>query len=393
MLLKKIKIKIQRQTKKIVHTIKFFLFAIKKCNKIIVVAHESTKSGAPLLALNIAKKLKELHFSVAIISLERGGPLDKFFHENSDCFLDRPSLNIFKHFSKFHLKVVLNSIISGKIVGFLSSYGYKTICLIHELPDTVDKYLCFSNQQLYDIRTKPNYVVFSSFFNKNLFENRYGPVFTNSCVIPQGLYNAYDIRLTKKEACEIICKKYHLTSKQYVCACGDTSYNKGFDFFVHLALNSSSLDCTFVWVGNIIKDNIDAVLAKNSILALPENILLLNYLDDPKELNTIFKGSLYFLMLSRLDAFPSVVLESMYNGTPVICFQGCGGFVDIVNNSNGFVIEKGCIYDIYKILRDTLNKEINYQTMSANAANLMKEKYDFMLYVKTLVGLLEGKNE
>jgi glycosyltransferase involved in cell wall biosynthesis len=46
-----------------------------------------------------------------------------------------------------------------------------------------------------------------------------------------------------------------------------------------------------------------------------------------------------FLLTSREDPYPLVVIEAAYNKVPALCFESSGGIPEFLNSANGWVID------------------------------------------------------
>ena len=108
------------------------------------------------------------------------------------------------------------------------------------------------------------------------------------------------------------------------CAWG---YSKGMDVFIDLA---ERLDDRFkiVLVGT--NDELDC--------SLPKNILSIHRTNNQLELAEIYSSVDVFINPTRQDTFPTVNIESLACGTPVITFK-TGGSPEILNNKCGKVVE------------------------------------------------------
>ena len=107
---------------------------------IIVVTHEASRTGAPILALNICQ---ELHHKYNIITLVlRSGQLDNEFKKVSSAVLNLPYRvitrgSVIKTLNKMKIAkkpkyAIVNSIVSARCIQPLRASGIPVITLIHE---------------------------------------------------------------------------------------------------------------------------------------------------------------------------------------------------------------------------------------------------------------------
>ena len=78
------------------------------------------------------------------------------------------------------------------------------------------------------------------------------------------------------------------------------------------------------------------------VLSKYDNILVLGYINDRKELSDIYSSSNVFVNLTHADTLPTVNMESICCGTPVITFDACGS-PELVDEDSGFVVADGDI--------------------------------------------------
>ena len=116
--------------------------------------------------------------------------------------------------------------------------------------------------------------------------------------------------------------------------------NKGLDLFINLA-NSLSNKYQIVLVGT--NDLIDR--------EIPNNIISIHCTQDQIELAEIYTAADLFLNLSREENYPTVNMEALACGTPVLAFN-VGGNSEIINENCGVVVE--C--DDIKEIENQINK-------------------------------------
>ena len=101
---------------------------------------------------------------------------------------------------------------------------------------------------------------------------------------------------------------------------------------------------------------------------LPKTILTIEKTNNVDELAEIYNSADVFINFTYEDNFPTVNLESIACGTPIITYR-TGGSVEVINENTGVVIEQGEFQDVLKNI-DTVLK-INREKISQEAM-----KYD-----------------
>lgn len=109
-------------------------------------------------------------------------------------------------------------------------------------------------------------------------------------------------------------------------------------------------------------------LTKDQMESLPKNIFGIERTANIQELAEIYTASDLFVNLSYCENYPTVNIEAMSCGTPVLTYK-TGGSSEIVIENNGYVVEQGDIGEVERIVRELrVEKEL--------VVSLDKEQYD-----------------
>lgn len=109
----------------------------------------------------------------------------------------------------------------------------------------------------------------------------------------------------------------------------DWGKRKGLDVFIYLNENLNSDEYQIVLVGT------DETIDKQ----LPKNIISIHRTQNQKELAEIYSAVDLLVNPTREDNYPTVNMESIACGTPVITFR-TGGSPEIIDNTSGSVVDK-----------------------------------------------------
>ena len=318
----------------------FLDYAKKKENnpkKIIYVGHDAGFFGAQLLSLYIIKELHErFKFDVHFI-LKSGGPLEEKYKNYAKVYnlaesyrTEEKKQALIKNLKLCGAnQAVVNTVVCGDILGMLHDEGIKTLSLVHELPELIRLYGIEKNAKI--IAEKADHIIFPSNFVKEKFSEITSFFSDKASIRPQGLIRENVFKNNIENARRELRDKLNLKKDTFVVlgvGCGDE--RKGVDLFVNIAQRLSKHNIHFVWVGDLVPE-----MQKRIKPFSLKNITLLKSLP---EISLYYAGADVYLMTSREDPFPSVVIESMSVGVPVIGFQNAGGFVDIVTKKTGILV-------------------------------------------------------
>lgn len=169
-------------------------------------------------------------------------------------------------------------------------------------------------------------------------------------IVKQSFLRNYDVRVvnnginlnifSEKENC--IRKQYNLENKFVLLGVAYAwDKRKGIDVFIELAERLPE-QYVIILVGT--DDKIDKIL--------PANIISIHRTQDQNELAEIYTAADLFVNPTKEENYPTVHLESLACGTPVVTFN-TGGAAEMLNEKCGSVIDYGDI--------DMMEKEIYFR--------------------------------
>ena len=308
----------------------------KSKETILVVSHEASTTGAPILALNICQKLLNKYNVVSIVL--RGGDLEAGFREVSSTFIKvRSSITTVKMINRsvsLATKIkkpkyaIVNSIVSASAIEPISKQGIPVICLIHEFSayikpvDIVHKAALWSNT-----------IIFSTDLTKNdlikkvpeLKQSSIEVIAQGRCKLPRQVNNE-NKNMTASSVGEHYYKSID-SDEILIMGAGQVQPRKGIDLFLMVVsiVNKKVLDkeIRFVWIGEGYKPEEDLQSLNmgkrpDERSGLENRVTILESSNVYKKL--IIRSDL-FLMTSRLDPLPNVGIDAMNESTPVHCFD------------------------------------------------------------------------
>ena len=106
---------------------------------------------------------------------------------------------------------------------------------------------------------------------------------------------------------------------------------------------------------------------------LPESVISIHRTSNRKELAEIYSAADVFVNPTREDTFPTVNVESLACGTPVITFR-TGGSPEIIDESSGYVVETDDIDEMEKrIISVCENKDLFFDSCLDRAKSYGKD--------------------
>ncbi|MFX1294520.1 MAG: glycoside hydrolase family 99-like domain-containing protein, partial [Promethearchaeota archaeon] len=362
-----------------------------KEKKIVVVAHDAHPHGAQFLILNVVKTLKEQFGFNIITILKDDGKLKTEFTKYSKV-IEWFNLNKQEKFlitktihDRDYVKAICNTSDVGEVVEYLKKTGFKIITLIHEmegiikeknLKDSIDKILKYS-----DLLVFPGKQVLES------FPNITKPIRQKTIFRPQGIYLKNTYKNDIKEAREEIRKRYKLPKNSIIVLnIGYADYRKGFDLFIEIGkkILDQNKNIYFIWVSHYEKEIFKRTTAKIE-KKKRKNFIFPGFVED---VGIFYAASDIFLLTSRQDPFPSVVLEALDVGLPVIGFEGAGSFCELFKEKGGILIPYLDIAIATKEVIELINNKSKRERISQEAKEIAQDRFDFNDYVYDLLNYL-----
>lgn len=134
-------------------------------------------------------------------------------------------------------------------------------------------------------------------------------------------------------------EKYKIEDKKIILGVAfGWGYKKGLDVFIDLSKRLSD-KYKIVLVGT--NENVDKVLS--------HNILSIHKTENQKQLAEIYSSADVFVNATREDTFPTVNIEALACGTPVVTFN-TGGSPEILDESCGIVVDKNDVCALEKAI-------------------------------------------
>jgi glycosyltransferase involved in cell wall biosynthesis len=373
----------------------------KALETVIVVSHEATITGAPVLAKNIADELRK-RYNIIVILMGGGPLLDGFYQKggirilangarNNELIAESMIGSLIQHRTiKFAL---VNTIESASILPCLASRGIPTIALIHEFASSMKHKEGFRKSCFL-----PEQVVFSSkITHENLIEEL--PELSNVPVniLAQGRsstqINNHPNLLggSRNQLLKFLQSKN--ADCKVVLGIGTIYYRKGVDLFIQCASDIKKLNpeqkFVFVWIGK----NVDQELGTDYFSFLNDQIKrdhlqdTVFFFEEMADIEFAYQAADILMLTSRLDPLPNVAIDALFHGVPVLCFDKASGIVDILREEG---LEDACVAPFLdvKTLAEKTSKLFNsveyYQATKEKCQLLAQARFSMSNYVSDL---------
>lgn len=318
---------------------------------ILIVSHEASRTGAPVLALNLVIELQK-KYNVLCLLLGSGPLLDDF--RESACGLLGPldlrgmqalAVRLVTDLCREHpLKfAIVNSIESRVSLEGLIRSGVPTLSLVHEFAAYTRPREAFPELMQWSV--KP---VFSTEITLDDARSRFSEISWDAvAVLPQGRSHTNHVQVdpleTEREQGLIAAHFAGRGGRQKyvnVIGLGSVHYRKGVDLFLecasHVLRNTGGQQCRFYWIGN----GYDPVRDITYSSYLAEQVSRsglegkFRFIRETTALDCVYANADILLLSSRLDPLPNVAIDAMEHALPVVCFDRATGVAEILKEND-----------------------------------------------------------
>jgi len=361
--------------------------------KIILISHDAYYHGAQFLALNIAKMLKEyFNYSIQVLLCGEGGLIPDFeqvatthhFYSLSQSEREDLILNLYQ---QGYSKAIANTSVVGDLVELLSVHNIEVLSLIHEMKSTINHYQL--EDSISKISKHAKSIVFPAEVVKQDFLRFSNVDPAKISIHPQGLFRHNRFKYNKSEARLKLINELQISEEAKIVlnlAYGDS--RKGIDLFVDTGITAILLNKNihFLWVGHYEAELYDMLKAKILAAGCEQNFHFVGLQND---IDHYYSGSNLFFLTSREDPFPSVILDAMNVGLPVLAFQNAGGFVELIARGCGLLVAIDDSHAINEKL-DTLLFDMDLSSsISEQSQQIIADEFCFIHYLFDLLRLLD----
>lgn len=362
---------------------------------LLLFSHFADGTGAPLLALNIARELRGFGFNLHIVLL-RDGELHARFGRYGEVHVLHSKKELDKLFEEWRplniRRAFLNTSISGAWAEQLKAHGITTVTLIHELSSTLVE-MGYADKAASVARNSDRIVVPSTLIADDWAAHGTVLPAERTVVMPQPDYHSDLVPLDDPEEHR---QKYLALRRELkipenalvVMGCGSLEERKAPDVFfrVAAAVTEALPEVHFVWVGDSGASCYKRKL-ESLILPVADNARLQPY----SPLNPYYYGADVFFLPSKSDPFPTVALLAAKVALPVVFCRAATGIRDLFGGVEGCSTAEYSEEGFVPLLKRLLKERSFRESCGAAFRKIYGERmYGFRTYVRKLYELSGG---
>jgi glycosyltransferase involved in cell wall biosynthesis len=324
---------------------------------ILLVGHDAQPHGAQMLLLHLARYFARVRgFDVQVLLLGAGALVGEY-QQTATVTLTADKAAIARVVRQAYASgirhVLVNSAAAARLVPQLNEAGMSTTLLIHEMPRLLAEYNLQVQARL-GIQAAGR-VVFSSRFAHRVVTAALDVRRDDAVILPQGNYQKIAFSAAARAAMRA---RLGIADDEFVVlGAGFADLRKGFDLFVHIARAVLALrdDVHFIWAGEIQPAVKTYLGAEIEAMRATGRFHLPGF---AAAAGDYFAAADVFALTSREDPYPTVVLEALACGVPVVAFEESGGIPGLIRDHKAGAVAKAMdTGDFRKKLLGLLNHE------------------------------------
>jgi glycosyltransferase involved in cell wall biosynthesis len=312
---------------------------------ILLISHDASRTGAPILVWNIAKELRQRYNIVAL--LLRDGELVPDFGDccaavvgplsHADWHPVDAGYIVRRLLASYSIAyAIANSTESTLFVPALTSAFVPVVSLIHEFVSytrpkrAVSDGLDLSTQIVFsaDVTARSAVTEYPHLSNRKIHVLPQG-----QCQVPRGAAKAAspDARTLRE-----VFRPKGYEDALVVLGAGFVHIRKGVDLFLSCAAAVAALPTKrpvrFVWIGSgyDLENDLTYSTYLGEQIARSGLEGSVTIIDAIQELEPAYMMTDVFFLSSRLDPLPNVTIDAAFHGLPVVCFESASGMATLL---------------------------------------------------------------
>ncbi len=362
-------------------------------SRVVVVSHDAHPHGAQYLALHMVRHLFAGFAAEVEIVLLGGGDLGAEFaaaaplHSLAGRDPEGPEARalVADLAARGFELAFCNTTVSGLFAGMLSAAGIRVVALVHELPGVIAQFKLERHARM--LAQSAHAVIFAAVEVRDAFASIAPLAPGVAHVRPQGVYkrNRYATAANIADArAELRARLGIDADARIVLGVGYADQRKGIDRFIKAGMRVLRADARVhcVWVGHwdtACEDPVRRAIAASGYQSR------FHFPGRQADTDPYYAGADVYALTSREDPFPSVLLESLQVGVPVVAFAGSGGFATLLEGA-GRLVASGDVDAFSDQILELLNNPQEAAQLGAVGAARVASDFSFRAYLFDLLG-------
>jgi glycosyltransferase involved in cell wall biosynthesis len=361
--------------------------------RLILVGHDAFASGAQHLLLNIGRVLRSgygIEFEYILLG---GGAMVADYRKQGPVTVITSDGQLTGKLRALRdagfSGAIVNTTAAARAIAFLREIDVEPVLLVHELPRIIrEKHL--SDIARAGVSGASEVVFPANFIRDSVLSELKVDLGERAKIIPQGSYK--DIRYDQ-EGGHKVRAEFGLAPEDHMILCvGYADLRKGFDLFLQIcrlaqddAIRSvAGGRLVFVWVGGIDPGLAEWLAQEIAIAEERGGLKMAGYRTD---MTGIFSAASCLALTSREDPLPTVVMEALSAGVPVVAFDRSGGIPDLLRQlDEGRVVPYGDTAAMTRAIAELVSVGIS-DVKRRDRFNKIANSYNFRDYVAKILGL------
>ena len=377
---------------------------------ILLVSHEASRTGAPILSLNLVHLLVK-RYNVLVLILGSGALISAFRTEGAVVLEQSEMRNnaaLTKVFFESLVKdckfkfALVNSVESHVVLSALARHYIPSISLLHEFAANTRPRDAFLHALLWAGESvfSTNLTLENALSQYPCLDKRFVHVLPQGrCLMPQEI-NGTNVRSEKAYP----AMRPHVADDQpfIVLGAGLVQLRKGVDLFIDCAAKLLQLHpkrrIRFVWVGKGYDPDLDPNYSAYLADQVDRSGLLhhIAFIGEQPNMDEVYEAADLLLLTSRLDPLPNVAIDALSEGLPVLCFEKTTGVADILVEGGlkedcvaGYLDTQALAERILRLANDTAR----YRDVATRCKQIALKVFDMERYVRQLEGLVDAASK
>ncbi|HUZ65261.1 MAG TPA: glycoside hydrolase family 99-like domain-containing protein, partial [Acetobacteraceae bacterium] len=297
--------------------------------KLLLIGHDAHRHGAQTLLLALARQMRRAHgIAVEIVLLDAGPMAAEYAAAAPFCVApteEALAAQLAAARDRGFRAALVNTSAAGRAVPMLARLGIAPVLLVHELPRLIAEKSLLPQARAGALAAR--HIVFPAPFVAERFLALTGADPARAAILPQGAYRQIDTLPADRAA--IRAELGVKGDAVLALGIGFADLRKGFDLFLQLwrTLHRRGANAHLAWAGGMEQALVTYLADEMKAAGATGTFHHLGFRDD---IPALLAAADVFVLPSREDPLPSVALEAISAGLPVIAFAGTGGIPDLI---------------------------------------------------------------